>query len=153
MVCVSIFLALVFISGAAFFKYRLAEAVFGPDWQFTHAFLQFIIIKLWMVPFTVIMFFLMFYLVPNTAVHWKDVIVTAVFTALMWEVTRYVFSFAVPFLGFDDIYGGFKLTVTLMTFAYVSGIILVLGANLTVRRVLAGQLEDITHTDATSKEG
>ena len=136
MVCVSVFLAFVFISGAAFFRYWLAGAVFGPEWQLTHAFLQFFIIKMWMIPFTILMFFLTFYVVPNTRVEWNDVAVTAVTIGLLWEAGRYLFRILVPWMGFDDIYGGFKLTVILMTWAYFSGILLVFGANLTVRRVL-----------------
>lgn len=155
MVGLSGFLAFVFISGAAVFKYRLVEAIFGPDWYLTHAFLQFVIIKLWMIPFTVLMFCLMFYLVPNTKVPLKDVAVAAIFTGLLWEASRYGFWLVLPLLGLDDIYGGFKLTVTLMTWAYVSGIILVLGANLTVKRVLTTQFERIKGSNESneSKEG
>jgi membrane protein len=142
MVVVSSFLSLLFIAGAAFSKYWLVASVVGPDWQLTHAFLQFVIIKIWMVPLTVILFYLVFYLVPNTTVAWQETLVAALFTGLVWEFSRYIFQLVVPFLGLDDVYGGFKVTVTLLTWAYVSGIILVLGANLSVKRVFSGRNEN-----------
>ena len=55
----------------------------------------------------------------------------------------------VPYLGLSSIYGAFVVTVTLLTWAYVSGIILVLGANLTARNalsaVIVGKLASIAN--------
>lgn len=143
MVVISSVLSIVFIAGAAFFKYRLLEAVIGPDWPRTHAFLQFVIVKAWMVPLTLAMFYVIFYLVPNTTVAWKDVLPAAVFTGLMWEASNYVFLWVLPLLGLRDIYGGFVLTVTLMTWGYTSSIILLFGAQLTAKRVLASRIDQV----------
>ena len=139
MVLISGTLAFVFIAGAAFTKYTLVESVFGPEWLWTRAVLQFLIIKFWMVPLTLILFYVVFYLVPNTKVSWKEILLPAVFTGLLWEMAKYVFLLVVPLLGLEEIYGGFKVTVTLMTWAYISGIILLLGAHLTARRVFSVQ--------------
>jgi YihY family inner membrane protein len=139
MVLISGALSFVFIAAAAFSKYTLVESVFGPDWIRTRAILQFFIIKFWMIPLTLILFYVVFYLVPNTRVAWREVLVPAVLTGLVWEAAKYVFLLVAPLLGLEEIYGGFKVTVTLLVWAYVSGIILLLGAHLTARRVFNQQ--------------
>jgi membrane protein/epoxyqueuosine reductase len=139
MVGISALLAMAFVGGAAFTKYRLLDAVIGPEWQLTHAFLEFAIIKTWMVPFTFLMFFVVFYLVPNTKVNWREVLPASAFTAVLWEISNYVFVWLLPLLGLRDIYGTFIIGVTLMTWGYVSGLLLVLGANLTAKRVFAAR--------------
>lgn len=142
MVAIAVVLSFGFIAAAAFSKYLLIESVFSPEWRFTQAFLQFIIIKVWMVPLTVAMFYVIFYIVPNTEVGWKEVLPAAVFTGLLWEISNYLFVLVVPWLGLRDIYGGFIVTVTLMMWAYVGGIVLVFGANLTAKRVFAARSAD-----------
>jgi membrane protein/epoxyqueuosine reductase len=131
--------AFLFIAGAAFSKYYLVDLLFGPDWIRTRAVLQFFIIKFWMIPLTLVMFYLIYYLVPNTTVARREVLVAAAFTGLLWEGAKYAFLLLVPLLGLEEIYGGFRVTVTLMTWAYISGIILLLGAHLTAKRVFSAQ--------------
>ena len=81
-------------------------------------------------PITVSIFFLVYYVLPNRRIYVREVLPVAVFTGLLWEVTKYLFIWLAPKLGFRDIYGPFYLSVTLVTWAYISASILLLGANL-----------------------
>lgn len=125
-------LAMVVISGALSFIFIGGAAATAP----TNPILRFIVIKLWMVPLTLIMFFVVFYIVPNTKVSAREILSAAIVSGLLWELSFYVFTWVVPLLGLREIYGPFIITVTLLTWAYVSGIILLFGANLTARKLL-----------------
>jgi YihY family inner membrane protein len=84
-------------------------------------------------PITVAIFFLVYYVLPNRRIYVREVLPVAIFTALLWEVTRYLFILVAPKLGFRDVYGPFYLSVTLVTWAYITSTILLLGANLSSR--------------------
>ncbi len=134
MVVISGTLAFLFIGGAAATQGRLIRLLGATEWVTAQTVIRFIAIKVWMVPLTLTMFFVVYYIVPNMKVSVREVLPAAIFTGLLWEVSNYVFILVLPFLGLNAIYGGFVVTVTLMTWAYVSGIILVLGANMTARK-------------------
>lgn len=131
-------LAMVVISGALAFLFIAGAAMTAPS----NAILRFMVIKAWMVPLTLSMFFVTFYIVPNTMVAARDVVPAAIITGLLWELSLYLFTWLAPLLGLREIYGPFVLTVTLLTWAYISGIILLMGANLTARRTLSLPVEE-----------
>jgi len=84
-------------------------------------------------PATVAIFFLIYYVLPNRRIYVREVLPVSIFTGLLWEVTKYLFIWLAPNLGFRDVYGPFYLSVTLVTWAYISATILLLGANLSSR--------------------
>ncbi|MBI4475382.1 MAG: YihY/virulence factor BrkB family protein [Acidobacteria bacterium] len=125
-------MAVVVIGGVLAFLFIAGAAATAPS----HPVLRYTVIKMWMVPLTILMFFLTFYTVPNTRVSALEILPAALVTGLLWELSFYAFTWIAPFLGFREIYGPFIITVTLMTWAYVSGIILLFGANLLARKML-----------------
>src|SRR6185437_13718775 len=48
----------------------------------------------------------------------------AITAGLLWEVSKYVYIFLLPWLAFRDIYGPFAISVSLLLWAYVSALIL-----------------------------
>jgi membrane protein/epoxyqueuosine reductase len=134
MVVISGTLCFLFIAGAAATQDTLIRWLGATEWLTAQSVIRFVAIKIWMVPLTLVMFFVVYYIVPNMKVAVREVLPAAIFTGLLWEVSNYVFMLVLPFLGLSEIYGGFVVTVTLMTWAYVSGIILVLGATMTARK-------------------
>lgn len=84
-------------------------------------------------PVTVAIFFIVYYVLPNRRIYVREVLPVAIFTGLLWEVTKYLFIWLAPKLGFRDVYGPFYLSVTLVTWAYITASILLLGANLSSR--------------------
>jgi len=125
-------MVMVVIAGVLSFLFIAGAAATAPS----NYFLRYVTIKMWMVPLTLLMFFVVFYIVPNTKVSIRDILPAAIVTGLLWEISFYVFTWTVPFLGLRQIYGAFIITVTLLTWAYVSGIILLFGVNLTARKML-----------------
>jgi YihY family inner membrane protein len=81
-------------------------------------------------PVTVAIFFLVYYVLPNRRMYIRQVLPIAVLTGLLWEGSKYLFIWLAPNLGFQDVYGPFYVTVTLVTWAYLSSLILLFGANL-----------------------
>lgn len=89
-----------------------------------------IALRILIFPVTVSIFFVVFWVLPNRRIYIRDVLPVAILTGLLWEVTKYLFIWVAPNLGFRDVYGPFYLSVTLVTWAYISAMILLLGANL-----------------------
>ena len=89
-----------------------------------------IALRMLIFPVTVAIFFLVYWVLPNRRIYVREVLPVAVFTGLLWEATKYLFIWVAPNLGFRDVYGPFYLSVTLVTWAYISASILLLGANL-----------------------
>jgi YihY family inner membrane protein len=92
------------------------------------------VLRVLIFPITVAIFFLVYYVLPNTRIYVREVLPVAIFTGFLWEATKYLFIWLAPRLGFRDIYGPFYLSVTLVTWAYISATILLLGANLSSMR-------------------
>jgi YihY family inner membrane protein len=95
-------------------------------------------------PVTVSIFFLIYYVLPNRRIYVREVLFVAIFTGLLWEATKYLFMWFAPRLGFEEVYGPFYVTVTLVTWAYISASILLLGANLSSRDLRAPLWHDVS---------
>lgn len=76
------------------------------------------------VPFTICLFFLIYWRLPNRPVPAGRVLPAAVTAGLLWEVSKYVYILLLPWLNFRDIYGPFAISVSLLLWAYVSALIL-----------------------------
>jgi membrane protein len=75
-------------------------------------------------------FFLIYWLLPNAKIPAQKVLPAAIATGVLWEVAKYVYIFALPWLDFKEVYGPFALSVTLMFWAFISGMLLLGGAHL-----------------------
>ncbi|HET9219300.1 MAG TPA: YihY/virulence factor BrkB family protein [Terriglobia bacterium] len=132
--------AFTFILGA--FATQWVLGLFIPDgWVTVNAIINAINIKVWMVPLTLLVSCIVMYTAPNTRVPFKDVWPAAIFTGLLWEISNYGFVVALPYMGLHAIFGPLTIAVAWMTWVYVGGLILVLGANLMAKRALANQVE------------
>ncbi len=79
---------------------------------------------------SITIFFLIFWLLPNGKVPVRSVIPAAVLTGLVWEAGKNMYILALPSLNFQDVYGPFSISVTLMFWAFLSGLLLLAGAHL-----------------------
>ena len=79
---------------------------------------------------TITIFFLIYWLLPAGHVPARDVLPAAIFTGLLWELAKYAYIYALPWLDFAEVYGPFSLSVTLMFWAFLSGLLLLAGAHL-----------------------
>jgi len=99
---------------------------------------SFITMKVVSVGASIAIFFLVYWLLPNGKVPAQGVLPAAVLMGLLSELLKYVYIFALPRLNFAEVYGPFSISVSLMFWAFLSGMLLLTGAHLSARRVSLG---------------
>lgn len=93
----------------------------------------FLMMKIFAVTASIMIFFLIYWLLPNGKVPARAVLRTAVITGLLSETLKYAYILALPRLNFQEVYGPFALSVSLMFWAFLCGLLLLTGAHLSAR--------------------
>jgi membrane protein len=96
---------------------------------------DFITMKIFAIGASIAIFFLIYWLLPNGKVSAKRVLPAAIMMGLLSELLKYVYVFALPRLNFAEVYGPFAISVSLMFWAFLSGMLLLTGAHLSARKV------------------
>ncbi|HEV2732380.1 MAG TPA: YihY/virulence factor BrkB family protein [Terriglobales bacterium] len=96
----------------------------------------FVTMKVFAILASIAGFFLIYWLLPNGKVPARGVLPAAVLMGLLFEALKYVYIFALPALNFGEVYGPFAISVSLMFWAFLSGMLLLTGAHLSARRIL-----------------
>lgn len=81
---------------------------------------------------TIALFALVYRLVPNGRVTLRDTLPSAVVAGLLWETAKYIFAGSLQYFHYDEIYGSVGAVVAVLTWSYVSSLILMFGAQLSV---------------------
>ncbi len=84
---------------------------------------------------SILFFFSIYWLLPNRKVPWRSVLRTSIYTGVIWLVARYIFVIVLPHLDLWALYGPFFISVGLLLWAYISGLILFAGAQFSVARM------------------
>ena len=79
---------------------------------------------------TITLFLLVYRLVPNGRVVLHDCWPGAVVAGFLWESAKYIFASSLQFFHYDQIYGSVGAVVAVLTWSYVSSLILLYGAQL-----------------------
>jgi membrane protein len=95
---------------------------------------DFAIMKIFSILASIAIFFLVYWLLPNGKVSAKSVLPAAVIMGLLSEALKYAYIFALPRLNFAEVYGPFAISVSLMFWAFLSGMLLLTGAHLSARK-------------------
>ena len=101
-------------------------------------FVGFLIMKVFAILSSIAIFFLVYWLLPNGKVPVRAVLPAAVIMGLLSEALKYAYILALPWLNFAEVYGPFSLSVSLMFWAFLSGLLLLTGAHLSAQRHLQG---------------
>jgi membrane protein len=80
------------------------------------------------------LFFLIYWGLPNRKVPARAVLPTAIIMGLLWEGAKYLYILALPHLDFRSIYGPFEVSVGLIMWAFLSGLLLLAGAYVSATR-------------------
>ncbi len=83
----------------------------------------------------ILFFFSIYWLLPNCKVPAKSVMHASVVVGLIWLTARYIFVLILPHLDLKSLYGPFFVSVGLLFWAYISGLILFAGAQFSVKRM------------------
>lgn len=93
----------------------------------------FLVMKVFAIAASIAIFFLIYWLLPNGKVPARTVLPTALIMGLLFEALKYAYILALPWLNFAAVYGPFSLSVTLMFWAFLSGLLLLTGAHLSAQ--------------------
>ncbi len=122
-------LALLSIAGSA----GLLGSLVGGQRNFLVRLIAFLVMKVFAIAASIAIFFLIYWVLPNGKVPVKSVLPTAVIMGLLSEALKYLYILALPWLNFQEVYGPFSLSVTMMFWAFLSGLLLLTGAHLSAR--------------------
>ena len=102
----------------------------GHSANFVFRAAAFLVMKVFAIAASIAIFFLIYWLLPNGRVPVQAVLPAAVMTGLASEVLKYAYILALPRLNFQEAYGPFSISVTLMIWAFLMGLLLLAGAYL-----------------------
>jgi membrane protein len=100
----------------------------------------FLVMKIFAIAASIGIFFLIYWLLPNGKVPPRAVLPAAIIMGLLSEALKYAYILALPWLNFQEVYGPFALSVSLMFWAFLSGLLLLAGANLSAEEHLQRSL-------------
>lgn len=103
-------------------RYPLLISVGSAFWQIIFAAVSYLI--------TVTLFVIVYRFLPRTQVTIRDTLPGAFLGGLLWELAKYIFAWSLNYFHYDQIYGSVGAVVAVLTWSYVSSLILLFGAQL-----------------------
>jgi len=104
-------------------RYTLLASVGSAFWQVLFATVSYLV--------TVALFVLVYRFMPKAEVTLRDTLPGAFLAGALWEIAKYVFAASLGYFHYDQIYGSVGAVVAVLTWSYVSSLILLFGAQLT----------------------
>jgi YihY family inner membrane protein len=80
------------------------------------------------------LFFLIYWGLPNRKIPARAVLPTAIIMGVLWEIAKYLYILTLPHLDLRSVYGPFEVSVGLMLWAFLSGLLLLAGAYVSATR-------------------
>jgi membrane protein len=104
-------------------RYPLLASVGSGFWQVLFAAGSYLI--------TVALMVLVYRFMPRVSVSLRDTLPGALLAGLLWELAKYIFASSLGYFHYDQIYGSVGAVVAVLTWSYVSSLIMLFGAQLT----------------------
>ena len=104
-------------------RYTLLTSVGSAFWQVLFAIVSYLV--------TVVLMVLIYRFMPKAAVTLRDTLPGAFLAGLLWEIAKYIFASSLNYFHYDQIYGSVGAVVAVLTWSYVSSLIMLFGAQLT----------------------
>ena len=92
-------------------------------WQGIYAVSSFVV--------TFVLFVVIYRFMPKAEVSIRDTLPGAILGGLLWELSKYIFAWSLNYFHYDQIYGSVGAVVAVLSWSYVSSLILLFGAQLT----------------------
>ena len=127
-------LALISIALSAGNVVFLRTLAFGHEF-FLIRVLGFVTAKVFATITSMAIFFLIYWLLPNGKVPAKTVLPAAITMGLLSEILKYSYILLLPRLNFQEVYGPFAISVSLMFWAFLTGLLLLAGAHLSAQKI------------------
>src|SRR5512146_540997 len=107
----------------------------------------YMVMKVFAILASIAIFFVIYWALPNGKVSVNSVLPAAMVTGILFEVAKQLYVLSLPWLDFQNVYGPFSVSVTLMFWAYVSGMLLLGGAFLSAAEHSRMQSSELTLSD------
>lgn len=104
-------------------RYPLLLSVGNLAWQIIFAAVSLLV--------TFALFSMVYRFMPNAYVTVRDTIPGALIGSLLWEAAKYLFAWSLNYFNYEQIYGSVGAVVAVLTWGYVSSLVLLFGAQLT----------------------
>jgi membrane protein len=104
-------------------RYPIMLSAGSVFWQGIYATVSFLV--------TALLFVVIYRFMPKAEVTLRDTLPGAVLGGLLWELAKYVFAWSLNYFHYDQIYGSVGAVVAVLSWSYVSSLILLFGAQLT----------------------
>jgi YihY family inner membrane protein len=101
----------------------------------------------------ILIFFLIYWILPNRKVPMVAVLPTAIVIGLLWEAAKYLYVLVLPRLNLQSIYGPFQVSVGLMIWAFLSGLLVLAGAHFSATRYALAVARKEAREAEAEKEG
>jgi YihY family inner membrane protein len=112
----------------------LTLVFFGHVNNFAYRFLSGVFLQVAVALLSVGMFFVVYWILPNRKLPMRAVLPTAVAVGLLWDVGRLVYVMVLPHMDLRSVYGPFEVSVGLMIWAFLTGLLLLCGAQYSATR-------------------
>jgi membrane protein len=135
--CVLILLGPVALGGFYDFLIGKVAGMFGVAVsEVSRRYVFYVLGPIILLPFIALLFFAVYYFIPNGKVDASQTAFTAIATALLWLIAMFAYWLALPLLDFRGSYYELASLMALVTWVFISSFILILGANLSAHKVL-----------------
>jgi membrane protein len=132
-------LALLSIAISASHETLLKLIFFGHTGSPFFHFIERTVLRVLGVAASISLFFLIYWVLPNRHVRVMAVLPGAVITGVLWEAAKQLYIIVLPWLDLKSVYGPFSISVGLMLWAFLSGLILLAGAHFSANRYLRAE--------------
>ena len=107
---------------------------FGHTDNIVFSFVGKVFLQIFALVASVGLFFLIYWGLPNRKIPAHAVLPTAIVMGVLWTIAKYLYMLALPHLDFRAVYGPFEVSVALMMWAFLSGLLLLGGAYVSATR-------------------
>jgi membrane protein len=146
-------LALFSIAFTAAQNRLLSFLFFGKTQNFFFGLLAHAVLQVSAAIFSIGIFFLIYWILPNRKLPVAAVLPTAIVTGLLWEGAKTIYVFVLPWLDLESVYGPFSVSVSLMMWAFLTGLILLAGAHMSATRHALRLAHQADLEEAREKQG
>jgi len=112
----------------------LAFLFFGHTQNAAYNFIHQAFLQIAVAFLSIAMFLVVYWILPHRRLPIMAVLPTAVITGLLWDVGRLLYILVLPRLDLHSIYGPFEVSVSLMIWAFLTGLLLLSGAQYSATR-------------------
>lgn len=127
-------LALLAVGAATAQTGILGVVFFGHTENAAYDFIHRVFLQIAVACLSVGMFFLVYWILPNRKLPVRAVLPTAVIMGVLWDVGRLLYILVLPHMDLHSVYGPFEVSVSLMIWAFLTGLFLLAGAQYSATR-------------------